>query len=698
MAARGSAGSQRGRGEAGRGRGERNPPKTPAREETDDDNRSWEVTTETTPARRTTEENAEVVAEEGRGRAPGDAERQELRDPWLEVQGDPWSDDRWWEGSRRGWQEDWGSRWGSSDWWSNDRNKDYSDPPSWAGWAHYRLWRKAVTRWDASTDIRMHRRADRIFKSMDWDLQARFEHLTDGDLTDPDYLSRILNVLDVLAGEKQSTEKRRAVRKALFEGSRRGDESLSQFALRREQEFAMAERYVTIPSDLKAILLEENAALGKQGVMNLRTLTSGTGDFDTVVRALKVLDTEEEGISTKTKGSHFVGHAASSSDVPPAEETLITEEIESSSMASQDWMEIMQEVEKMDLDEHQVTEVFVAMEKERRTWKENKKLKLARRKDRRHFSGGPRKADGRERGDSKPSVDQMKRISRCGNCGEKGHWAEDCVRPYRSKADRPAQEGAAKNKAEKNKEVAFVFLGGSEEDPQHNTFVGVEVSEFNGMAIPDYVMEILDRHRVKTTDPEKGVSGTGTFLTIPAGHAIIDPGAGQDLIGAPSYARLKQQLALGGLQPVQIEERPASASGVGGKATTLFQALIPCILGGAPGVVKVTVVAEDIPHLLSIGLLESAGSVINTQTNQIQFENIGTEDKMVRLRSGHRVVDISKWDGQPFPVPQEVQDKYGISEGAFNLRDGRSRGAYMTADPSVQLGRKIGGMFREQHY
>ena len=681
MAARGSAGTQRGRGDAGRGRGEKSTPKTPAKEETDDDNRSWEVTTETTPARRTSEENVEVVAEEGRGRAPGEAERQGLRDPWLEDQGDPWSEDRWWEGSRRGWQEEWGSRWGSNDWWSNDRNKDYSDPPSWAGWAHYRLWRKAVTRWDTSTDIKMHRRADRIFKSMDWDLQARFEHLSDGDLTDHDYLSRILSVLDVLAGEKQSTEKRRAVRKALFEGSRRGDESLSQFALRREQEFAMAERYVTIPSDLKAILLEENAALGKQGVMNLRTLTSGTGDFDTVVKALKVLDTEEEGISTKAKGSHFVGHAASSSDVPQ-EETLVAEEVESSSMASQDWQEIMQEVEKMDLDEHQVTEVFVAMEKEKRTWKENKKLKLARRKDRRHFSGGLKKNDGRERGDQRPSVDQMKRISRCGNCGEKGHWAEDCVRPYRSKADRLAQEASARNKVDKSKKVAFVFLGGGEEDSQRNTFVGVEVSEFNGMAIPDYVMEILDKHRVRTQGPGEELGKSGIFLTIPAGHAIIDPGAGQDLIGAPSYGRLKQQLAQGGLQPVQIEEKPASASGVGGKATTLFQALIPCILGGAPGVVKVTVVAEDIPHLLSIGLLESAGSVINTQTNQIQFENIGTEDKMVRLRSGHRVVDVSKWDGQPFPVPQEVQDKYGISDGAFNLKDGRSHGAYMSGHGS----------------
>lgn len=48
---------------------------------------------------------------------------------------------------------------------------------------------------------------------------------------------KILAVLDVLAGEKQTTEKRRAVRRALFEGNWKNEESLSQFALRREQEF-----------------------------------------------------------------------------------------------------------------------------------------------------------------------------------------------------------------------------------------------------------------------------------------------------------------------------------------------------------------------------------------------------------------------------------------------------------------------------
>ena len=98
-----------------------------------------------------------------------------------------------------------------------------------------------------------------------------------------------------------------------------------------------------------------------------------------------------------------------------------------------------------------------------------------------------------------------------------------------------------------------------------------------------------------------------------------------------------------GLHPQPVDDEPSSASGIGGQATTLFMALIPTILGGASGIVKVTVVQEDIPHLLSIGLLESVGSVIDTKANVIRYEGHGTEDRMLRLRSGHRTVDVTKW-------------------------------------------------------
>eukprot|EP00959_Pyramimonas_sp_CCMP1952_P022409 471655-Pyramimonas_sp.AAC.1 len=45
----------------------------------------------------------------------------------------------------------------------------------------------------------------------------------------------------------------------------------------------------------------------------------------------------------------------------------------------------------------------------------------------------------------------LKKKTRCANCGERGHWAEDCRKPYRSKLDRINNEkkGASSSAATK---------------------------------------------------------------------------------------------------------------------------------------------------------------------------------------------------------------------------------------------------------
>ena len=75
-----------------------------------------------------------------------------------------------------------------------------------------------------------------------WELQAKSEHLDDTTLTGELYLQHILEILDIRPERS----------KALFEGSRKSDESVAQFAVRREQEFCMAERYVTLPRSSRA--------------------------------------------------------------------------------------------------------------------------------------------------------------------------------------------------------------------------------------------------------------------------------------------------------------------------------------------------------------------------------------------------------------------------------------------------------------
>ena len=259
------------------------------------------------------------------------------------------------------------------------------------------------------------------------------------------YLDVVIGILDGLAGEKDASEKRRVVRAALFEGQRRKEETLSQFAVRREQEFIGADRYLSIPSELKAFILEETAGLSRQGLQNLRTLTGGTVDFDKVVGALKTLDVEEEPL-TKGKGGLFSGLAE---DSEPGQGTA-----EPESDVEDDYGEradaFLAQID--DVDEDTALEMLNAFEKEdaktterRRTWKQNKDRKAAARKDRRVFSR-PRL-----------TVGDLKERTRCANCGERGHWRAECKKPSRSKEERGRAEGKGADSG--RRAVAFVYLG-----------------------------------------------------------------------------------------------------------------------------------------------------------------------------------------------------------------------------------------------
>ena len=90
------------------------------------------------------------------------------------------------------------------------------------------------------------------------------------------------------------------------------------------------------------------------------------------------------------------------------------------------------------------------------------------------------------------------------------------------------------------------------------------------------------------------------------------------------------------------------------------------MLASVPGVLRVTVIKEDVPHLLSVGLLEATGAVIDMQRNTVNYKGLGVSEAMIRMRSGHRVVDIASWEGTTYPVPPHLCKEYGLTDGAFN--------------------------------
>ena len=163
---------------------------------------------------------------------------------------------------------------------------------------------------------------------------------------------------------------------------------------------------------------------------------------------------------------------------------------------SDDLGDVFFALDRMELNENDAWCFLADWQKRKRTWSEDKELKNALKKDRRHFADPESRApkDPPAPNRRRKNIAELKRITRCANCGEKGHWQAECQQPY-------------KRKGEKNKTLsAFSYLGTNSSGSSH---FGMNFVNGDGEVNKSYV-------------------------TIPPGHAIIDPGASQDLIGEAS--------------------------------------------------------------------------------------------------------------------------------------------------------------------
>ena len=334
-----------------------------------------------------------------------------------------WSDDGW---SGRSWQTPSDQQWNQ---WQSNVKPDYSDPPTWPGWAHRRLWVQAVKHWNKNTDVPTYKRAEKLLRSFGWEMQSDFEHLSEEVLVSSSYLDVIIEVINSKAGVREEDDKRRAYKQAITDNQRHRDETLAQYSVRRQRDFSAASSFgVVIPDALKAMLMREGAGLSDQSQQNLMALLQGNEDNpDAVARALSRMDVRHDRLSgyvdkelfEEVSGNYVTQNYEASED----EDAL-------------DEQETLKELEPLDLNEDQITEVFAVLDQRRRTWKQNKLFKADMKKDRGSFSkdgqqgyprgqagGVPGKMPGRPR----LNKEQLKKVSKCRLCHKRGHWAEDCV-------------------------------------------------------------------------------------------------------------------------------------------------------------------------------------------------------------------------------------------------------------------------------
>jgi len=523
--------------------------------------------------------------------------------------------------------------WSTSGWheagsW-NSYKGDFSDPPAWPGWSHRKHWVTAIQRWNKGTDLPVQKRAEKVLRCLGWELQQDFEHLPESVLLSSAYLEVIVEIINNKAGVREDDERRRAFKAAIVEGQRRKDETLSQYSLRRLRDFSQASSYgVVIPGEFKAVMLKEGAALSEQNQQNLVSML-GDKDHDpeAVARALSRLDIRGDrmsGFASSTPGDFQESFLAAdeADEVEDDEEEALSED------------EIYQELEPLDLTEDQVTQVYAVLDQQRggkprkRTWKQNKEFKAALKKERTSFVKGqdsrPQFRHGGQR--SKMNKEQLKRISRCGLCLKKGHWAEDCPM-------NPANK--------KSSLTAFSYCGSS------------TASGSNGFSSSSW----LSSSTLKAW----------SFLTTPSGEAIVDIGATQDLIGIEALGEFEKILAKIGLKPIKVDAPLTIPSGIGGQAKAIGVVLLPISPGGCAGVLEVTVLAEPIPPLLSVGFLDFLLSTISLPENTIHFDKLKCTLPLKRLATGHRSINLFQWqNGESFPVPDELKTKYQLNDQAFD--------------------------------
>ena len=144
-----------------------------------------------------------------------------------------------------------------------------------------------------------------------------------------------------------------------------------------------------------------------------------------------------------------------------------------------------------------------------------------------------------------------------------------------------------------------------------------------------------------------------------------DTGAQEGLVGKQQLHKWCKLLADHGLQVEWSQEKPESASGIGCTTKPIGVVYLPVGLAGCNGIIRFTVVEQDVPPPLPVGIMRTlqVSLDLTDDGDKVIFRQSGGESSLRTLQSGHTVIRADQFDPDGWQLP-------GITELCHNNDEG----------------------------
>ena len=214
------------------------------------------------------------------------------------------------------------------------------------------------------------------------------------------------------------------------------------------------------------------------------------------------------------------------------------------------------------------------------------------------------------------SIQQLKLRTRCARCRKLGHWARECPEENRGQRNDERYERRAVRPGESSKG----FIAVTKPTERRLFFLGA----------------------------------SWVFVTLDPGEVLWDTGAQEGLVGKQQLDKSCKLIAEHGLQVEWSQEKPESASGIGGMTKPIGVVHVPDGSAGCNGIIRFIVVEQDVPPLLPVGVMRTlqASLDLTEDGDKVICRQFGGESSLPALQSGHTVIRADQFDPDGWQLPE----------------------------------------------